>query len=346
MSAPASDLPLGIELDGDGSHPAAWRAARHSPAELLSPDRLARTVRAAQAAGFSFATLAARRPGDGAPDVRARLDPVELAAYLAAHTTGIGLVVETGAVGAEPFHLANRLASLDWATQGRAGWAVTSPSTGDEEEVREVVEAVRTLWDTWEDGVFLADEEAGRFLDLDRWHYADFRGEHFSVKGPSITPRPPQGHLPILGTSAVTSDLVRVGGADPADAAAQARAAREAGATRVLLDVEVLLDADRPATERLAALDGATPWAPTSALRLTGSPEDVLDALLDLAAHVDAVRLDPAVVDVDLPVLAEHVPPRWAPPQGGRLRDVLRLPPASNRFTERRTRTLENGDAA
>ncbi|WP_028048295.1 LLM class flavin-dependent oxidoreductase [Cellulomonas sp. URHD0024] len=112
-SSDDGQTPLGIELDGDGAHPAAWRFAGHGPAELLDPARLGRTVRAAETAGFSFATLAARRPGDGFPNIQGRLDPVELAAYLAALTSRIGLVVETSADGAEPFHLANRLASLD-----------------------------------------------------------------------------------------------------------------------------------------------------------------------------------------------------------------------------------------
>ena len=58
------------------------------------------------------------------------------------------------------------------------------------------------------------------------------------------------------------------------------------------------------------------------------------------------MRLDPAVLDVDLPVLAEHVLPSWGPPQAGSLRDVLRLAPAPNRFTERRARSQQDGDAA
>jgi alkanesulfonate monooxygenase SsuD/methylene tetrahydromethanopterin reductase-like flavin-dependent oxidoreductase (luciferase family) len=32
-----------------------------------------------------------------------------------------------------------------------------------------------------------------RFVDRDKLHQVDFVGRHFSVRGPSITPRPPQG---------------------------------------------------------------------------------------------------------------------------------------------------------
>jgi alkanesulfonate monooxygenase SsuD/methylene tetrahydromethanopterin reductase-like flavin-dependent oxidoreductase (luciferase family) len=335
-------IPVGVELDGDGAHPAAWRAAHHSPAQLLAPDRLARTVLAAEAAGFSFATLTSARPGDGYPNVRARLDPVETASYLAAVTSRLGLVVETTVVGAEPFHLANRLASLDWAAQGRAGWAVAGYADAAAGEVRDVVDAVRALWDTWEDGVFLADEDTGRFLDVDRWHYADVRGELFSIKGPAITPRPPQGHLPVLGHGAAV-DVVRVGGADVADAVRRADAARAAGAARVLLDVEVLLDAEILAPDRLAALDAATAWPRTDALRVVGSSGALRAVLRDLERHVDAVRIDPAVLDVDLPLLGSVV---LGAPQGGHLRDVLGLPAAVNRFTERRARSQQEGDAA
>jgi alkanesulfonate monooxygenase SsuD/methylene tetrahydromethanopterin reductase-like flavin-dependent oxidoreductase (luciferase family) len=335
-------VPLGLELDGDGAHPAAWRHAHHDPADLLAPTRLAATARTAEQGGFSFLTLASDRAGDGYPNVQARLEPLELAAYLAAVTTRIGLVPETKAAGAEPFHLANRLASLDWAAQGRAGWAVTPSEAAD---VAEVVDAVRALWDTWEDGVFLADEATGRFLDLDRWHYADFVGRTFTVKGPSVTPRPPQGHLPVLGALPGVVDVVRVGGSDLDDALSNAATARASGAA-VLLDVEVLLDADASAAEREASLDRWAPWPPTAALRFAGSAADLLAALRAASGHVDAIRLDPAVLDVDLPVLARQVVPALAPPSGGRLRDLLGLPPAGNRFTERRARTLENGDAA
>ncbi|WP_240554279.1 LLM class flavin-dependent oxidoreductase, partial [Streptomyces niveiscabiei] len=32
-----------------------------------------------------------------------------------------------------------------------------------------------------------------RFVDREQLHYSGFEGPRFSVKGPSITPRPPQG---------------------------------------------------------------------------------------------------------------------------------------------------------
>ena len=60
-------------------------------------------------------------------------------------------------------------------------------------EAHEAVEVASRLWDSWEDDAEIRDVETGRFIDRDKLHYIDFEGEYFSVKGPSITPRSPQG---------------------------------------------------------------------------------------------------------------------------------------------------------
>ena len=61
------------------------------------------------------------------------------------------------------------------------------------DEAADHVEVVRRLWDSWEDDAEIRDVATGRFIDRDKLHYIDFEGAHFSVEGPSITPRPPQG---------------------------------------------------------------------------------------------------------------------------------------------------------
>lgn len=62
----------------------------------------------------------------------------------------------------------------------------------------DVVEVVRRLWDSWEDDAVIKDVATGRYLDPGKVHQVDFDGETFSVKGPLITPRPPQGSLVVL----------------------------------------------------------------------------------------------------------------------------------------------------
>ena len=57
-------------------------------------------------------------------------------------------------------------------------------------EAADAIEVVVRLWDSWEDDAVIRDAATGRYVDRDKLHYIDFEGEFFSVKGPSITPRP------------------------------------------------------------------------------------------------------------------------------------------------------------
>ncbi|MFF1830773.1 LLM class flavin-dependent oxidoreductase [Paenarthrobacter sp. NPDC058040] len=355
-----SKFALGIELDGDGAHPAAWRQANHPPTELLTPKRFAAVASKAEAAGFTFATFR-DGTGQGSPNVTGRLDTVEVAAFVAAMTDRLALVPAVNTIHAEPFHLANQLASLDWASRGRSGWlaeALESPaiaaSYGSEpvqdrnvvqREAAEVVAATRRLWDTWEDGVFIADAANNRFLDLDRFHYADFKGEFFSIKGPSITPRPPQGQPVVFGRPAQLAaelpDVVVVSAATVAGVAAAAAEQRRRGDLRVVADLEVVLDAGTLwADERLHALDSASPWpSAPDVLRFVGDAGGLRVLLTELSGVVDGVRLLPAVLDAELEVITAEVIPGlissgvFVPPAAGTtLRESLGLPEPVNSF--------------
>ncbi len=338
-----STFVIGIELDGDGAHPAAWRHSKHSPQELLTPARFADVAARAEAAGLTFATFRDASPSDGAPNVTGRLDTLEVAAYVAASTDRLGLVAAVNTIHAEPFHLANQFSSLDWASNGRAGWLAevqespaiaasygTGPITDQhavQREAREVVTASRRLWDTWEDGVFIADTNNNRFLDLDKFHYADFKGEFFSIKGPSITPRPPQGQPVVIARSGQLAeelpDAVLISADTVEGIAAAAEAERRRGVPRVLADLEIVLDAgSSPAGERLGALDSNSPWPATpDVLRFVGDARKLRALLTELSAVVDGVRLLPAVLDVDLAEVAAEVIP-------GLIADGIFTPPA------------------
>lgn len=355
-----SKFALGIELDGDGAHPAAWRHANHPPTELLTPQRIAAVASKTEAAGFTFSTF---REGTlhGSPNVTGRLDTTGVAAFAAAATDRLGLVPAINTIHAEPFHLANQLASLDWAAHGRSGWlaeALESPAIaagyGSEpvhdrnavqREAAEVVAAARRLWDTWEDGVFIADTANNRFLDLDKFHYADFAGEFFSIKGPSITPRPPQGRPVVFGRpgqlAAELPDVVVVSAATVAGVATAAAEQRRRGVLRVVADLEIVLDAGTSlADERLRALDAASPWpAAPDVLRFVGDAGGLRVLLTELSGVVDGVRLLPGVLDIELEVLAAEVVPGlisngvFVPPAAGStLRESLGLPEAVNSF--------------
>jgi alkanesulfonate monooxygenase SsuD/methylene tetrahydromethanopterin reductase-like flavin-dependent oxidoreductase (luciferase family) len=377
---------VGLDADGTGTHPASAAVAGLAGADLVSGDRLARSVRQAENAGLTFVSFAdALLPAVPGSPASARLDAVTRAAFVSRTTTAIGLVPQVPTTYPEPFHVAAQLASLDIATAGRAGWvpsvtrdaetadAYGRPAVPDlEREARDVVQVVRYLWDSWEDDAVVRDVPAGRYLDRNRVHYVDFEGKSFSVKGPLITPRPPQGQLVVLAadgdiapapgrggadlgsTAEQLVDVALVGGSDVAAARSGAVSARERS-PRVGVDIEVVLDAGgRTGADRLAELDAGsppvsrTPWG-SGALRHIGSAASLVALLINLATPgpdgrrpVDGVRLLPAVLDVDLPALARDVLPALrtarltaAPRPGATLRDALGLPRPANRYDVR-----------
>lgn len=209
------------------------------------------------------------------------LHPVHVAASLAPVTSALALIPRTDAIYVEPFHLATQLMSLDHVSHGRAGWLVEARTDAgaahavgrnvlDAEqtarEAADVVDAARRIWDSWADDAVVRDLARGVYVDASRLQYADVEAETFSVRGPSITPRSPQGLVPVL---VAETDRPTVG--ERADQLADGRA----------LDVRV--DANAPAEvivrsvrDALAASEG------TSLVRLLGlDPRGA-----DLAARV------------------------------------------------------------
>jgi alkanesulfonate monooxygenase SsuD/methylene tetrahydromethanopterin reductase-like flavin-dependent oxidoreductase (luciferase family) len=344
---------LGIELDGEGSHPAAWRRANHPPSESLSGRTLAQKVRAAENAGFTLATFddSIVPPKAG---IKARVDAVNRASFVAAATSTIGLVPVVETTYAEPFHTSSQLATLDYSSRGRGGWIATrvaNPAAArawgrtvltDEadlaREQRDSITVVRDLWDSWDDDAVIRDYASGRFLDRDKMHYVDFEGESFTIKGPAIVPRPPQGQLVVFGTEADREQVDVVLVTEPDRDAAVDAAIRSDGLTFV--EIAVTLDTpDASATDRLAALNQYEPDAQRERLEYVGPATGFVELLGELAAHTDGVRLFPTVIDEDLPVLARYVLPALfksgvahRPVPGSSLRGNLGLVRPANRY--------------
>ncbi|MBM9469277.1 LLM class flavin-dependent oxidoreductase [Nakamurella leprariae] len=358
MHSPA--LFLALELDGPGAHPAAWTAASGPPDQPVRPGALRAAVRAAETAGYDLITLDdSALPPTGSPEVPARLEAGTRAAFVATTTERIGLAPTLAVTVTEPFHLATQLASLDHASRGRAAWVVAAPADAAtlatigadpltpaevQRELADVIAVARDLWDSWEDDAVIKDAATGRYLDPDKVHHVDFRGGRFGVKGPLITPRPPQGQVLVLGADdlGVTDqlDVALIAAADATGVGRRADAARRAGAPLVFAEVEVVLDTEAgPATARLAALDATTPWPGGRRLRHVGSAAALVDLLRTLAEHVDGVRLFPAVHDLDGAELAARVLPGLAAAglhrpdrAGATLRERLGLPRSPSRF--------------
>lgn len=363
---------LAVELTAAGRHPAAARWARLDPAALVDPAHHAGLVRTAARRGLDLALLPHTFHPDGGP----LLDAVALAARVAPVVPGIGLVPTATVTHTEPFHLSKAIATLDIVSSGRAGWEPAVSHTPVEadlfgrkqaapadvlwREAAEAVEIVVRLWDSWEDDAVIRDAATGRYVDRDKLHQIDFRGEFFSVAGPSITPRPPQGHPLVvlradedgaLPVAARWADVVRVAAPDLPTAAeardrvrsAVAAAGRDPDGVPVLLDVEVHFGVDRHrARHDLGELDAlAGDPLPPSSVRVLGPPTDLAD-LVGTAVRTraaDGVTLVPLVLPADLDAVADHVVPLLAGRgllrtgrAGASLRARFGLPRPANHF--------------
>jgi alkanesulfonate monooxygenase SsuD/methylene tetrahydromethanopterin reductase-like flavin-dependent oxidoreductase (luciferase family) len=203
---------------------------------------------------------------------------------------------------------------------------------------------LRRLWDSWEDDAEIRDVATGRFVDRDKLHYIDFEGRWFSVKGPSITPRPPQGQpiVAALGHQPIPYELITrstdIGFVTPKDTThAKAILDQIHDTPHVFADLVVFLgDPDRKA--RLDDLAG-TDYT-SDAHIFTGTPAQLADLLLDWqSAGLTGFRLRPAAIPHDLTQITRHLIPelqrRGAFRTGyeaGTLRGLLGLPHPANRY--------------
>jgi alkanesulfonate monooxygenase SsuD/methylene tetrahydromethanopterin reductase-like flavin-dependent oxidoreductase (luciferase family) len=365
-STVSSPLHLAVALDGTGWHPASWREPVSRPRELFTAGYWADQVAEAERGLLDFVTIEdglglqsslLLDPDDRTDQVRGRLDAVLIASRTAPLTRHIGLVPAVVATHTEPFHLSKAIATLDHISGGRAGLQVRisarpheadhfgrrrvphvdltenlsaqPPVTDLFDEAADYVEVVRRLWDSWEDDAEIRDVATGRFVDRDKLHYIDFQGRFFRVKGPSITPRPPQGQplVTALAHRTVPYRLVArqadVGYVTPHDTeqaraivtdirAEQEAAGRAGEPLHVFGDLVVLLDEDRAAAEdRLARLDDLAGAPYTSdALVFAGTPAELADRLQELReAGLTGFRLRPAVTGHDLPAVSRLLVP-------------------------------------
>ncbi|KPC64290.1 LLM class flavin-dependent oxidoreductase [Streptomyces chattanoogensis] len=401
-SPPSSaPLHLAVALDGAGWHPAAWREPVARPRDLFTAGYWADLVAEAERGLLDFVTIedslglqsAHFLEPDGRTDqVRGRLDAVLIAARVAPLTRHIGLVPTVVATHTEPFHISKAIATLDYVSTGRAGLRVqvtarpneaghfgrrTIPPFGlgdlDRPAVRELttdlldeaadyVDVVRRLWDSWEDDAEIRDVATGRFIDRDKLHYIDFEGKHFSVKGPSITPRPPQGQ-PLVSALAhehstgapfrLVARSADVGYVTPHDTeqaravvaavrAEQDAAGRTGEPLHLFGDLVVFLD-DTPAAaeDRRDRLDALAGYAYAGDARIfTGTPAQLADLLLELRADgLSGFRLRPAVLGHDLPAITRGLVPELqrrgafrSSYQADTLRGLLGLARPANRY--------------
>lgn len=352
-AAPTPGLHLAVALDGTGWHPASWREPGARADELFTAGFWVDQVREAEAGLLDLVTVedSFALDSDRADRAQGRLDAMLVALRVGPTTSHIGLVPTVVTTHTEPFHVSTEIATLDYVTGGRAGVRVKVSSRADEyalfgrrefgaedreslfDEAADHIEVQRRLWDSWEDDAEIRDAATGRFIDREKLHYIDFTGAHFSVRGPSITPRPPQGQPLVAALAHVDTayrlaargaDLVfvtpggvgRDGPTGDAEAIlrqvrdAEASVGREGDPLHVLGDLLVVLDdsadAARERLRRLDEIDGTE--LRSDARILAGTPGDVADVLESWhGSGLAGARLRPAVTATDLPRITREL---------------------------------------
>lgn len=224
-------VPTGVGGPGDSNR---WLDTDIPLDASVNVDWYIDVVRQAEAAKFDLVFIVDSQfiTANSPPHYLNRLEPLTLLSALAVATKHIGLVATLTTSYNDPFNLARRFASLDLISKGRAGWnVVTSGDAGTagnfslpehfdyDTRYRRAVEfldVARGLWSSWEDGALVRDRATGQFLDADKLHRLDHRGEFFQVAGPLNIQRSPQGEPVIF--QAGDSDQGRDLGASIADA--------------------------------------------------------------------------------------------------------------------------------
>jgi alkanesulfonate monooxygenase SsuD/methylene tetrahydromethanopterin reductase-like flavin-dependent oxidoreductase (luciferase family) len=370
---------LFASLAAHGWHSAAWRVTGRVGFEGAAP-----FLRAAKTAerGSLDAVLLGLPTAPRATRVSGRvdalhLDPLPLTGLLIGATRHIGLCSYWPADVAEPFHVARVFATLDHLAGGRNGWiaGLAGPAElagrfqradlaiSDVDATArfvELIDVVRQLWDSWEDGGFVVDQSTGTFADPDHVHPIEHAGRFFTVRGPLNVPRPVQGQ-PVILQRDVPSGAARLAAAASAEVVlaepasiAEARAARtdwRALAARqdrpseslryVVRMMAVLAETEAAALRRAAELDGLVDSAGVTVPRFVGTPDQLAAhfAQWHAAGACDGFDVLPAVMPVDLDLLVEGVVPALrkrglvrAGYEAATLRGHLGLQRAASRF--------------
>ncbi|GIM89810.1 LLM class flavin-dependent oxidoreductase [Paractinoplanes toevensis] len=306
------ELHLNVNITSIGRHPAAWRFL-DDPAAFVDVDFFRKIAEVAERGTFDAVFLSDGVALHREPPTEPyqALEPTILLTTLGAATSRVGLIGTASTTFNDPFNLARRFASLDHVSRGRvalnvvttyspraaANFGLAEAPDHDARYARaeEFVDVVFDLWDSWEDGAITGD----RFTDPARIHPIDHKGHHFSVRGPSLVPRSPQGR-PVL-VQAGSSEAGKSLGARVGDLIFTAQTTH-AAAREFYTDMRARAAAFGRDPDHLVILPGLWP--------IVGSTESAarerkatFDALFDfdreLPRLADQLGLDPSDLKLD-----------------------------------------------
>ena len=154
-----------------------------------------------------------------------RHDMTPMIPLLARVTSGVGFGLTMSTTYHHPFHAARMFNALDHVTRGRIAWNVVTSAykseaanwgfdvmiEHDDRYVRaqEHLQVAFALWDSVEPDAVVLDRDSGLFVNPEKVHRIDFRGQFFNVRGPLPALPSPQRRPIIIqaGSSGPGMDL-------------------------------------------------------------------------------------------------------------------------------------------
>ncbi len=138
-----------------------------------------------------------------------RQEPSVIASLMVAATRHLGVVPTLSTFAYHPYLTARIVGTLDQVSGGRAGWNMVTGSSDysgqnfgldrlPEHDTRytmaaEYIDVVTQLWNSWEPGAILANQETGVLIDHTKVHTIDFQGDYYASRGPLNSGPCPQG---------------------------------------------------------------------------------------------------------------------------------------------------------
>ncbi|MCA1865265.1 NtaA/DmoA family FMN-dependent monooxygenase [Agrobacterium genomosp. 3] len=202
----AAKLHVGMSLAPTWLSGEAWRRADSDIGGVFSSDYFVDLAQRAEAAYVDFVfrpdTLFLRTEGLETGGGFASMDPTMLLAAIARETSRVGLLSTVSTTFLPPYVVARQIQSLNWLSNGRAGWNIVTALEGHEnfglkqmpspqgryERAAEFTQVVRQLWASFPNEALKLDRESGRFADSSLVRPVAHEGPHFSVKGPLNLP--------------------------------------------------------------------------------------------------------------------------------------------------------------
>ncbi|WP_142828501.1 LLM class flavin-dependent oxidoreductase [Planococcus soli] len=205
-------LHLGVLLYGCGHHQAAWLMPDSSIERIGDIAYYQSLAQLAETGCFDAVFFADNHsfPANDSDEMPAFwLDPVVSLTAISQVTNYVGLVSTISSTFSNPFTASRQLLSLDHITKGRVGWnLVTSMTDGEAlnhsmeelpshdkryEKAEEFAALMNKLFLSWDSKEFLYDRAERQLINPVNIRPVNHKGAYYKVKGPSTTPKSPQG---------------------------------------------------------------------------------------------------------------------------------------------------------